>query len=68
MTKFLLIITLLVGLLVFYWEKVPKGIKTALKDAKTMSGEVIEKGSDMPYSVKKYVKKELVPKINEFLE
>ena len=68
MIKILLITTALAGFLVFYWEKVPKPIKTALEDAKTLSGEVIEKGSDMPDPVKKYMKKNLVPKINKFLE
>jgi len=68
MIKFLLITTLLAGLLLYYWDKVPSRVKTALQDAKTMSGEVIEKGNGMPDSVKKFVDNRLIPEIKEFLK
>lgn len=68
MIKFAVITTLLVGLLLYYWDRVPTRVKTALQDAKTLSGEVIEKGDGMPDSVKKFVDNKLIPEVKKFLE
>jgi hypothetical protein len=64
----MLLMPVLVGLLLYYWDKVPNRVKTALQDAKTMSGEVIEKGEYMPDSVKKFVDNKLIPEVKKFLE
>jgi hypothetical protein len=68
MIKLMLLITILAGLLIYHWDKVPKRVKTSLQGAKTMSVEVIDNGAEMPDSMKNFVNNKLIPKVKKFLE
>jgi len=62
MIKLTILIVSLAGLLLFNWDKIPQPVKDVLWDAKTVSGEILEKGMDMPSPVKAYVDTSLTKK------
>jgi hypothetical protein len=65
MIKLLILIVAVTGLTIYHWDKVPQPVKNLIWDAKTVSGEVLEKGKDMPSPVKKYVDEKVIPKAKE---
>jgi len=61
----LITLIVLVGLIWFNWDKLPPIVRNVLKYAGKVSGEVYEKGKDMPDPVKKYVDTKITPKAKE---
>ena len=66
--KTLIAVTALTAFIWFNWDKVPQPIKKVLGGIKTVSGEVIEKGQDMPDPVKQYVDSVFAPKVDKLKE
>lgn len=60
--KTLIVIIALMAIVAFNWDKVPQPVKNVLGDVKTVSGEVLERGKDMPEPVEEYVAQKITPK------